>query len=193
MRKLFVIAFVAALLPMFATVTADACYCGAARHRCCKQTSCCPTPCCAPATCGCQEVIYEEKEMTLYKTVYEEVMDKVVVDAVKYVEETEYRCCKCTVMQPKPANPCEPAKTCAPAACGPCAAPCTEMVPVEILRKVPHTVYRPVCYQKVEERPRVVVKQVPYTVTICVPKAVSKPIPVCAPVPKACAPKSDSY
>jgi hypothetical protein len=192
MRRLSVIATVAGLLLAFVAATADACYCGAARHRCCKERTCCQaTPCCqAPGCCEpttCQEVVYEEKQMTLYKTVYKEVMDKVVVNAVKYVEETEYRCCPCTVMQPKQANPCEPAKTCAPAACAP--EICAEMVPVQILKKVPHTVYRCVCYQKTEERPRVVVEQEPYTVTICVPKVVCKPVDVCSPAPLCCAPK----
>jgi hypothetical protein len=127
--------------------------------------------------------VYEEKQITLYKTVYEEVMDKVVVDAVKYVEETEYRCVKCTVMQPKQANACGPVKTCAPASC-------CETAPVEIMRKAPFTVVRAVSYQKTEERPRVVEKQVPYTVTVCVPQV---PVDVCSPVPPCCAPKDKPY
>jgi hypothetical protein len=137
----------------------------------------------------CQEVVYEEKQCTFYKTVYEEATDKVVVNAVKYVEETEYRCYKCMVWQPKETGACEAVKSCAPAACAPSAA-CTEMVQVECIRKVPHTVYRRVCEQKTEERPRVVVKQVPYTVTCCIPKVICKQIPVevCAPVPQCCTP-----
>jgi hypothetical protein len=200
MRRLFVIALIAGLLPLFGTAAADACYCGAARHRCgkeksCSRTkhSCCQTQCCTVAK-TCQEVVYEEQERTLYKTVYEEVVDKVVVNAVKYVEDTEYRCCKCTVWQPKQPDACEPVKSCAPAACGP-SATCADMEQVEIMRKVPHTVYRCVCEQKTEDRPRVVVKQVPYTVTVCVPKVVCKQVPVdvCAPVPQCCAPNDATY
>jgi hypothetical protein len=196
MRRLLVITFIAGLLQTLGTMTADACYCGAARYRCGKQSSCSRTKhCCCPSQCypamkTCQEVVYEEKQCTFYKTVFEEVKDKVVVKAVKYVEDTEYRCCKCTTQQPKESACCEPVKSCAPAAaCGP-PATCTEMAPVECIRKVPYTVCRPVCYEKTEERPRVVVKQVPYTVTCCVPRVVCKQVPVevCSPVPQCCAP-----
>jgi hypothetical protein len=179
MRRLFVMMALASLLQVFVATTADACYCGAARHRCCK-------PACCTATKTCEEVVYEEKQITLYKTVYEEVVDKVVVDAVKYVPETEYRCVKCPTSQPNEAGCCQP---CAPATCAPTAT-CAPAAPVECMRKVPFTVYRCVCYQKTENRPRVVVKQVPYTVTCCVPKVVCKqvPIDVCAPAAPCCAP-----
>jgi hypothetical protein len=182
MSRLSAIAFLAGLWLTVCAAGADACYCGAARYRCCWQPQCCI------AVKTCQEVVYEEQQRTFYKTVYEEVIDKVVVDAVKYVEDTEYRCCKCTGQQPKTPECCPPASTCAPAACAsPSAA---EMETVEYLRKVPHTVYRPVSYQKTQERPRVVVKQVPYTVTVCVRKVVYKQVPVevCAPVPQCCEP-----
>jgi len=192
MRRLFVIIALASLLQVLGATTADACYCGAARRCCCKQTCCtwakdccCQQQCCT-VTKTCEEVVYEEKKVTLYKTVYKEVIDKVLVNAVKYVPDTEYRMVKCTTMQPKEAGCCEP---CAPAACGP-AATCTQMAPVECMRKAPFTVYRCVCYQKTEDRPRVVVEQVPYTVTCCVPKVVCKQVPVeaCAPVPQCCEP-----
>lgn len=169
MRRLLVVTMVASVLLLIGAVTADACHCGAAR-RCCCQPSCCT------ATPTCQEVEYDEKQITCYKTVYEEVMEKVVVDAVKYVEDTEYRDVVCTVCQPCASNPCEQVKTCAPATCAP-------MTQVQCVRKVPYTVYRPVAYQKTVERPRVVIKQVPYTVTCRTPKPVCKPVPVdvCAP------------
>ncbi len=126
----------------------------------------------------CPRIEYEEKECTAYKTVFEEVVDKVSVDAVKFVEETEYRCVPVTVMQPPPLPACEPAQACA--SCNTCApATCCDLVPVQVLKKVPFTVLREVHYQKVEERPRVVVKQVPYTFTQCVPKVVCEP---CGPV-----------
>ena len=191
MRRLMVIGFLAFLLQVVGALTADACYCGAAQHRCRRAPSC--NSCCTVMK-TCQEVVYEDKECTFYKTVYEEVMDKVVVNAVKYVEDTEYRDSKCTIWQPKETGACEPVKSCAPAACAPSAV-CTEMVPVECIRKVPHTVFRCVSYEKVEERPRVVAKQVPYTVTCRVPKVVCKQVPVdaCAPVPQCCAPTGATY
>ena len=64
----------------------------------------------------CQKVVYEEKECTFYKTVYEEVVEKKTVPTTKFVEGTAYRCAPFTGMVPKPAAVCEPAKpACAPA------------------------------------------------------------------------------
>jgi hypothetical protein len=166
MRRLLAVTMVASVLYLLGAVTANACHCGTARH------CCCPPPCCT-ATPECQDVAYEEKQITCYKTVYEEVMEKVVVDAVKYVEDTEYRDVVCTVCQPCASNPCEQVKTCAPATC----APTTQ---VQCIRKAPYTVCRPVHYQKTVERPRVVVKQVPYTITCRIPKP-AVPVDVCAP------------
>jgi hypothetical protein len=155
MRRLLL---VASVLPLLAAPAADACPCRAARHRCCQ-------PACCDAAPPCQEVAYEEKQITLYRTEYTEVPEKVVVNAVKYVEETEYRDVVSTVMQPRERKPCEPvAGCCAPAVCN-------EMVPVQCVRKVPCTVLRPVAYQTTVERPRVVAKQIPYTITCRVPKA----------------------
>jgi hypothetical protein len=178
---------------------ADACYCGAARQRACRPDKCCTVAasCCAPQTCTVmvtrREVVYEEVQQTCYKTVYEEVVEKVTVDAVRYVEGTAYRCAPCTVMQPCPPQACAPAKSCE-SACSPPSS-CCDMVPVQVLRKVPYTTARPESYQKVEARPRVVVKQVPYTITVCVPKVVYRQVPVtvCCPVPDCCAkPSCDS-
>jgi len=132
----------------------------------------------------CCETVYEEEVRTFYKTVYEDVVDKVPVDAVRYVEETQYRCQPCTIWQPRPPEACGPIKACGPATC--CApSSCCDMVPTQILRKVPYTTYRPEHYQKIEERPRVASKQVPYTITVCVPKVIYKQVPVtvCCPVP----------
>ena len=136
----------------------------------------------------CREVVYEEVQQTCYKTVYEEVVEKVPVDAVKYVKGTAYRCAPCTVMQPCPPQTCGPAQTCAPAACSQ-PAPCSDMAPVQVLRKVSYPTAIPQHYQKMEERKRVVAKQVPYTITVCVPKVVYKQVPVtiCCPVPSCCA------
>jgi len=132
----------------------------------------------------CCETVYTEEERTFYKTVYEDVVDKVPVDAVRYVEEIQYRCQPCTIWQPRPPEACGPIKACAPASCCAPSSPC-EMVATQVLRKVPYTTYRPEHFQKIEERPRVVSKQVPYTITVCVPKVIYKQIPVtvCCPVP----------
>ena len=172
MRMFAKVLAIASVLLVIGAIAAEqtclaACHgqCGKQPCVCAREGPCCP-PCCAP-TKPC--IQYEEKEVTAYKTVYEEVVEKVPVPAVRYVEATEYRCVPVTVMQPKPAAACEPAKACAP--CNPCGpAVCGEMVPVQILKKVPYTVFREEQYQKIEERPRVVVKQVPYTFIQCVPK-----------------------
>ncbi len=171
-----------------ASSAADACYCWAARQCLCQESGGCAA---APSVCGqpcrtvmrtCQETVYEEVPQTAYKTVYEEVVEKVSFPAVKYVEETAYHCVPTTVMQPRTPQTCEPVGSCAPAACGPSESRC-DMVPVQVLRKVPYMVTRAVPYQKTEERRRVVEKQVPYTIIVCVPKVVYKQVPVTVPCP----------
>jgi hypothetical protein len=174
---------------------ADAGYCGAARHRHCRRV-CCAAPCCTQQTCTVMktvcEVVYDEVPQTCYKTVYEEVVEKVTVNAVRYVEGTAYRCAPCTIYQPRQPQACAPEKACAPAACAQPGS-CCDMVPVQVLRKVPYTTAQPEQYQKIEERPRVVTKQVPYTITLCVPRVVTKQVPVtvCCPVPPCCAKAAD--
>lgn len=169
--------------------TADACYCGAARYRCCQRTCCPAVPCalqCYTVMKTCQETVYEPKECTFLKTEYENVVDKIPVCAVKYVEDTRYSYVCCTIMQPRE-HPCPEPKACAPADCG---GPrtCTTMEPVTCIQKVPQTVFRPVCYQKIEEVPRVVTKLVPYTMTCYEAKVITKQVPVqvCCPVPCCC-------
>jgi hypothetical protein len=193
MRKLPTIFLVAAMLWIFGIATANACQCGVARL-CCRRACCCPVTCQMQTFTvmkTCQKTVYEEKECTFYKTVYEQVVDKKTVPVTKYVEDTAYRCAPFTGMVPKPAAACEPAKPpCAPAQCG---APCNEMMPVQCLRKVPYTTFKEVAAEKVEEAPRIVEKQVPYTVVCCIPKTVCVQVPVtiCCPVPcctKPCAP-----
>ncbi|NQU23373.1 MAG: hypothetical protein HQ567_19000 [Candidatus Nealsonbacteria bacterium] len=135
------------------------------KRACLKTPSCCKT---------CQETDFDEEERTFYRPVYKEEMVEKVVNTVEYVEETRYRCRPCTVWQPKPTGgcePCEPVKGCGPAK------PC-EMVPVQILRKVPYTVVVKKCVQKTEKVPRTVCTMEPYTVIVCIPRAVCKPVPV---------------
>jgi hypothetical protein len=190
MRSLWQILTLVVLVLVFGIGSvADACYCVAARH--CHRRPCMSweEPCCVVNVMQtCQEVVYEEQQQTCYKTVYAEVVEKVPVEAVKYVEGTAYHCAPCTVMQPCQPPACGPTRTCAPAACGE-AAPCGELKPVQVLRKVPYTTMTPQKYQKMEEVRRVVAKQVPYTITVCVPKVVCRQVPatVYCPIP-CCAP-----
>jgi hypothetical protein len=192
MRKMSTLLMLAAALWLVGISTADACCCGVARL-CCRKVCCCP---CQMQTFTvmktCAKTVYEEKECTFYKTVYEQVVDKKTVPATKFVEDVAYRCAPFTGFVPKPAAACEPAKPpCAPAQCG---APCNEMMPVQCLRKVPYTTFKEVAAEKVEEVPRIVEKQVPYTVVCCIPKTVYEQVPVtiCCPVPccakQPCAP-----
>jgi hypothetical protein len=184
MRNLSRLSILVALLWVASIGTAEACYCGITRLRCprvCCQPTCQMQYCTVMTTC--QKVVYEEKECTFYKTVFEDVVDKKTVPATKFVEDTAYRCAPFTGYVPKPAAACESAKpACAPATCG---APCNEMMSVQCLRKVPYTTFREEAAEKVEEVPRVVEKQVPYTVICCIPKTicVQVPVTVCCPVP----------
>ena len=187
MRNLLSASVIAVVLLTIEVGTAEAGYCGAARYHSCRRSECRPTCCqCYTVMKTCKETIYEEYEVTQYKTVYEEVIDKTTVTAVKYVPQTAYRCVPCTIMQPQPCGSCDccqPAQTCEPAAC-------CKMVPVKCLRKVPYTTFNPVEYEKVIEKPRIVTKQVPYTVICCKPTVVCKQVPVkvCCPVPCCPAP-----
>jgi hypothetical protein len=197
MKKLSTLLMLAAVLWLAGIGAADACCCGVARH-CCRKVCCSP---CQMQTFTvmktCAKTVYEEKECTFYKTVYEQVVDKKSVPTTKFVEDTAYRCAPFTGFVPKPAAACEPAKPpCAPAQCG---APCNEMMPVQCLRKVPYTTFKEVAAEKMEEVPRVVEKQVPYTVVCCIPKIVYEQVPVtiCCPVPcctkSPCAPANGCH
>ena len=200
MRRLFGALAIAVSVLLIGASTAEACYCGALRYRCgrgaCRSAADC-TCCqqCYTVMKTCQQVVYEPREVTAYKVVYEEVVEKKTVDAVKYVEETRYRYAPTTILQPRAVPCCEPVEGCAPVECCQPAA-CCQMVPVQCIQKVPYTAYKPVPYQKTEEVPRTVIKQVPYTVTCYEPKVVcvQVPVEVCCPVPccckaKCCAPE----
>jgi hypothetical protein len=158
-----------------ASGTAEACKCG-------KAHCTCGSACCQQSCCGV-EIQYEAHEVTMYKTVYEEVKEMKEIDAVKYVPETELRDIPCTVC--KPAPPCGPAAGCCekPA----CAAPCESCCQEQGIRKVPVTVFRPVPIKKPFETTRLVEKKIPYTYTCYVPKKVCCPQPACAPAGPACA------
>jgi len=166
--------------------TAEAGYCGACRYRCCEpvcaadDSACCGQ--CSTVMMTTSEVVYEEKQITRYKTVFEDVHEKKTVDAVKYVPKTEYCDIVQTVCEPREAACCQPGSCCQPATC---------CQPVTCIRKVPYTVLEPVPCKKTIDVVRCVEKRVPYTVTCRVPKVVCKQVPVkvCCPVPCCCAPK----
>ena len=131
----------------------------------------------------CQEVVYEYQDMTAYKVVYEEVEDKVMVPAVEYQPAPRATCVADTVLVPPMPGACPPA-VCPPAnACAPCAPP--SLVPMNICRKVTLEGFRPVDVQKPAVTKRVVARQVPYQVTLCIPHVVTRQVPVqvCCPVP----------
>jgi len=136
---------------------------------------------CQQPSCGCGvEIQYEERKITLYKTVFEEIKEKKEVPAVKYVPEKELRDVPMTV--PKPAAP----EGCgAPAGCGEPTSCCQAQTccPETCIRKVPVTVYRAVPDKKIMETVRIVEKKVPYTVTCYVPKPCCGPKAECAPAP----------
>jgi len=193
MRRFLAVAAIAAVPLLIDTSTAQAAYCGALRSRCCQPSCCCECTCqqkCCTVMKTVREVTYEPYEVTAHKIVYKEVIDKVPIEAVKYVEETHYKMRCCTIMQAREV------KCCPPCACGPtdCCGPktCTQMVPVCCMKKVPYTAVRMVNYTKIEERPRVVIEKVPYKVTCYKPIVTCKQVPVkvccpsCCCTPKCC-------
>ena len=161
---------------------AFASFCGAARHCSCN---CNCAPCC-PQCCivmrQCQETVYEYQEMTAYKVVYEDVKDKVKVPCVKYEPAPRIACVPDTVLVPPPPPACPPTNP-----CGPCAT--LELVPMNICRKVTLDGFRPVDKEEPGECTRVVARQVPYKVTLCIPHIETKlvPVKVCCPMPCCCA------
>jgi hypothetical protein len=185
MKKIVGVAVAAVLFEIFVSSAANACYCEANRIRrsracCCRET--CQTQCFTVMK-TCQKTVYEEKECTFYKTVYEQVVDKKPVDTTKFVEGVAYKCAPYTGMVPKTPDACAPAKPpCAPAQCE------SAMTPVQCMIKVPYTTMNEVPAQKIEEVSRVVEKQVPYTVICCIPKTVcvEVPVTVCCPAPRCC-------
>jgi hypothetical protein len=142
-----------------------ACPCG--KHACGQQ-------CCQPACNSCgEQVQYETKTITCYKTVYEDVHEKKMVPGVKYVPDTELRDVPCTICEPAPVSACAPAA----GPCAPCqAAPCC---PKTCIRKVPVTVFRAVPCENEVDTVRLVQKTIPYTVTVYCP--LPTPPQPCAP------------
>jgi hypothetical protein len=175
MRNYVVISALAACLLIPMAGLTDAGDCGPAQAATCCQPTCCQ----CTVTKTCKEVVYDEYERTAYKTVFEEVMEKKEVCAIRYVEETEHRPACCTLYEPCVPDGCRPVDPCAPEqTCG--------MRPTSCIRKVPHTVYRPVCETKTVEVPRIVEKRIPYTVTCLKPRIVCREVPVTVCCPKCC-------
>jgi hypothetical protein len=135
----------------------------------CGKPECKP---CAAAPCGqCgEEIQYEARQVTEYKTVYEEVKVPKVIETVKFVAETELREAPCSVCEAQPGPACGPAGC---DACAPCqAAPCQKVCG---MRKVPVTVYRAVPDKKTIETVQIVERKIPHTYTCYVPI----PTPTC--------------
>src|SRR5579863_4538829 len=105
MKALLGVPILAVVLAAVSAETADACWCGAAKFRCCA--GCCDTIsyCCTKQQCHtvmktCKEIVYEKQNYTCYKTCYETVCEPRTIDCVKYVPETCYRQCEYTVCRP---------------------------------------------------------------------------------------------
>jgi hypothetical protein len=158
--------------------------------RCCHSTCC--TPCCQNCCIvmqTCQETVYEYQEMTAYEIVYEDVATPVKVPCVEYAPAPRPTCVPDTVLVPPAPSACPPAapmpSACPPAAtCAPCAGP--TLVPMNICRKVTLEGYRPVNAEKPDVIKRVVARQVPYQVTLCIPHIVTKQVPVKVCCPACC-------
>lgn len=178
MRKCIAICVLVACLTILGAAWVDAADCGPAATVTCGQ----PKTCQCVVMKTCKVVEYDEYERTAYKTVFEEVMEKKEVCSIRYVEETEYRPACCTVYLPCEPAGCKAADPCAPEqVCG--------MRPEVCIRKVPHTVYRPVCEKKTVEVPRIVERRIPYTITCLKPRIVYKEVPVTVCCPTCCCPR----
>jgi hypothetical protein len=127
----------------------------------------------------CQQVTYEEKQVTIYETVFEEVVEKKVVATTKFVADTELRVVPTVVYQDQ-----QPAcGACAPA-CGPAVSCCK--VPVCCLQKLPHPIVREVPAEEVVTVKRVVEKKIPKTITCLTPKVTCVQVPVQSCCQSAC-------
>lgn len=153
----------------FSWTAADARDCGKLGCKSCK-------PACESGKCG-EQVQYEAREVTEYKTVYEEVRTPKVIETVKFVAETELREAPCSVCESQPPQACGPAGC---EACGSCQAAPGRQIPG--MRKVPVTVYRAVPDKKTIESVQIIERKIPHTYTCYIPKAV----PPCGPAAPAC-------
>ena len=92
--------------------------CGGAAANCgCNSKPSCPQ-CCCTVMQTCQETVYEYKEMTAYKVVYEDVEDKAMVPCVEYEPAPLPTCVPDTVLVPPTPSACKPANPCALALAG---------------------------------------------------------------------------
>jgi hypothetical protein len=177
------ISLVAVVVASLWASTAEAGYCGANRYRCCKPAcTSCQTQCCTVMKVQ-KEVTYEEKSMTVYDTVFEEVPVKRTVDTTKFVDDKEPRIVSMPI--------CQTVQTpCSPSCCEPCAAPksCAQQTTVPCLQRVPVPVVRDVPAKEELQSTRIVEKKTPRTV-ICLTahvKCVEVPVQVCCPMPSCC-------
>lgn len=154
------LAAVIAGLLMFWGTAVQAGYCGAERCRHCRARSqCCAT--CRAATCPCQPVEYEERQVTQYESKFKEVEQTKVIDVVKFVEDVEEREVTVTVWQ-------EQGSICG---CRPCCGSCCKtLVPVQCVRKVKVPVIREVSAKETLKFTRIVEEKIPRTETCKVPK-----------------------
>ena len=179
MKSLTGIVLIAAVSVMITTQAAQAGYCGATRHKCCKTQCCCTCQQCYTVMKTCQEVVYEPVEKVCYDTVYEEIKETVKVPTTLYVEQTRYRMVPMECSRPQEScndscNSCSESKTCFQ--CEPC------------IRKMPYKVLVPMPAEKDEEITHVVERKVPKNVTCYIPHVICKQVPVevCVPVPCCC-------
>jgi hypothetical protein len=198
MKRILVL-LVAAAAVSWAADPASASYCGAARFRCC-QSACCPAQQCYTVMKTCKKIEYVPYEVTQYRSVFVEVVDKKEIDTVEFKPDTEERMLPTTVMETRECTCMQP--TCAHCSCAThgclrrhcgcaqtaCCQPvtCTCQVPVTCLKKVWVGVVRELPVKKIVEHPRIVEKKVPETITCyrCQEVCVQVPVTVCCPVPR---------
>src|SRR5690349_13148247 len=103
MRTRLGVSMMAVLLTALAFDTASAAYFGVASYQNCgcedPATYCCDP--CHTVMRTRKRIMYEQKQFTCMKTVYNTVCEDKVINCVKYVPETCYKECTYTVCKPK--------------------------------------------------------------------------------------------
>ena len=102
MRRLLGMSVIAIALIALAAGVADACGRCQRANCCCVQTCCAPQPACAVTTVmqTCRKIVYDQQQVTCYRTCYDAVTEPKTIQCVRYVAETQYRQCNYTVYKP---------------------------------------------------------------------------------------------
>ena len=104
MRQLVGLLMISAFMVVTSANSAYAACCGVVSYTACEdcEVGCASDPCQPTHTVmrTRRRVVWEPKEITCYKNVYETVCEEKTIDCVRYERETRYKECKYTVCKP---------------------------------------------------------------------------------------------